>query len=456
METGNDFRPGWITRPGEQDLVISSTSATQFTDIVGRALVAKNGTCFAQLQKRLADGLGSIRTSKTTSSSKTQCLPGSGTTTYHGSDSDKLVPCSVSPQKEVRINPNREASTVERAQRSTELERMVQVSENPGGKIWIHPNQEDVSAMTYDRCQDAVMLCMEVHKELQAGCPDEGELVTSFNVEHRTLGAECQVMVRAELTVLSDSPVKADTSAPLETAGARMNPNRGPVSMSIPDAALETTVIRIHPRHTDKGLQLAGVDSCRLLTTLDKDDSADDRIDPTLSDVGMEQPVQPAYDDPLYSGLHDEAMGEDVLKKSSDAVGDRFLYLSDDDKDTAHEDKKLRGGEVLLDIHGTLSTTQYDTLAMEKTRPVDVVDVDALCPETDRLKLPVADVEDFRHRDGDEFMSSPVIDADISNLSSFPVGLEHVVAASTRMGAPIVLGLPSVGSSDVEAKHGKH
>ncbi|GBG84514.1 hypothetical protein CBR_g38796 [Chara braunii] len=290
---------------------------------------------------------------------------------------------------------------------------------------------------------------MEVHKELQADCPTEGELVTSLNVEPRTLGAECLVTVRAELAVLSDSPMKADTSSPLETAVARMNPNQGPVSMSLPGAALETTVIRIHPGQTDEGLG-----GCRLLTTLDKDDSTDDRIDPTLGDVGMEQPVQLAYDDPLYSGLHDEAMGEDVLEKSSDAVGDRFLYLSDDDKDTAHEDKKLRGGEVLLDIHGTLSTTQCDTVATEETQPVNVVDVDGLCPETNKLKLPVADVEDFRHRDGDEFMPSPVIDPDISNLSSFPMSLEHVVAASTRTGAPIVLGLPSVGSGDVEAKPG--
>ncbi|GBG87464.1 hypothetical protein CBR_g45522 [Chara braunii] len=451
METGNDLRPGWLTRPGEQDPVISSTSTTQYTNAVGGAVVAKNGTCFAKLQKRLADCLGSIRTSETTSSSGTLCLPGSETTIYHGSDIDKLQPCSVSPQKEVRINPSREASTVERAQRSPELERVVRVSENPGGKIRIHPNQKDVSAMTDDRCQDTVMLCMEVHKELQADCPTEGELVTSLNVEPRTLGAECLVTVRAELAVLSHSPVKADTSSPLETVGARMNPNQGPLSMSLPDAGLETTIIRIHPRHTDEGL-----DGCRLLTTLDKDDSADDRIDPTLGDVGMEQPVQLAYDDPLYSGLHDEVIGEDVLKKSSDAVGDRFLYLSDDDKDTAHNDKKLRGGEVLLDIHGTLSTTQCDTVATEETQPVDVVDVDALCPETDRLKLPVANVEDFRHRDGDEFMPFPVIDADISNLSSFPVSLEHIVAASPRTGAPIVLGLSSVGSGDVEAKLGKH
>ncbi|GBG88121.1 hypothetical protein CBR_g46610 [Chara braunii] len=447
MEMGNDFRSGWIMRPGEQDPVISSTSATQYTDAVGGTVVAKNGTCFAQLQKRLADCLGSIRTSETTSSSGTQCLPGSETTTYHGSGNDKLQPCSVSPQKEVRINPNREASTVEGAQRSAELERVVRVSENPGGEIRIHPNQEDVSSMTDDRCQDAVMMCMEVHKELQADCPTEGELVTSFNVEPLTLGSECLVTVHTELAVLSDSSVKVDTSSPLETVGPRMNPNQGRVSMSLPDA--ETTLIRIPPRHTDEGL-----DGFRLLLTLD--DSTDDRIDLTLGDVGMEQPVQPAYDDPLYSGLQDEAMGEDVLKKSSDAVGDRFLYLSDDDKDTAHEDKKLRGGEVLLDIHGTLSTTQYDTVAMEETQPVDVVDVDALCPETDRLKLPVADMEDFRHRDGDEFMSSPNIDADISNLSSFPVSLEHVVAASTCTGAPIVLGLPSVGSGDVEAKPGKH
>ncbi|GBG62745.1 hypothetical protein CBR_g31762 [Chara braunii] len=292
---------------------------------------------------------------------------------------------------------------------------------------------------------------MEVHKELQADCPTEGELATNFKVEPRTLGAECLVTVLAELAVLSGSPVKADTSSPLETAVARMNPNQGLVSMSLPDAGLETIVIRIHLRHTDEGL-----DGCRLLTTLDKDDSVDDRIDPTLSDVGMEQPVQPAYDDPLYSGLHDEAMGEDVMKKSSDAVEDRFLYFSDDDKDTAHEDKKLRGGEVLLDIHGTLRTTQCDTVATEKTQPVHVVDVDVLCPEKDRLKLPVADLEDFCHRDGDEFMPSPVIDADISNLSSFLVSLEHVVAASTRTGAPIVLGLPLVGSGDVEAKPGKH
>ncbi|GBG68910.1 hypothetical protein CBR_g3609 [Chara braunii] len=275
METGNDFRPGWITRPGEQDPVISLTSATPYTDAVGGAVVAKNGTCFAQLQKWLTDCLGSIRTSETTSLSGTQNLPGSETTTYHGSGSDKLQPCSI------------------------------------------HPNQDDVSAMTDDRCSDTVMLCMEVHKELQADCPTEGELATSFNVEPCTLGAECLVMVHAELAVLSDSPVKADTSSLLETAVARMNPNQGPVSMSLPGAALETTVIRIHPRHTDEGLN-----DCRLLTTLDKDDSADDRIDPTLGDVGMEQPVQPAYDDPLYSGLHDEAMGEDVLKKSSDAVGE--------------------------------------------------------------------------------------------------------------------------------------
>ncbi|GBG61123.1 hypothetical protein CBR_g19200 [Chara braunii] len=234
----------------------------------------------------------------------------------------------------------------------------------------------------------------------------------------------------------SDSPVKAVMSASLETAGARMNPSQGPVNISLPDASLETTVIRIHPRHTDEGLQLAGVEGCRLLTTLDKDNSADERIDLTLKDVGMELPVQPGYDDPLYSALHNEATGEDDLKKASDAVGDRFLYLSDDDKDTAYGDKKLRGGEVLLDIHGTLSPTQYDTVAMEKTQPADVVDVDDLCPETN--------------------IPSTVIDADISSLLSFPVGLEHVVASSTHAGVPIVLGLPSVGSGEVVARPGKH
>ncbi|GBG60059.1 hypothetical protein CBR_g390 [Chara braunii] len=392
METGNDLRPGCITRPGEQNPVINSTSETQFVDVVGGAGVAKHGTCFAQLQIRLADRLGSIRTSETTSLSGTQCLPGSKTTM------------------------------------STELERVVRVSENPGDEIRIHPNQEVVSAMTDGRCQDAVMLCVEAHKELQADCRTEGELATSSNVEPNTLGAE--------LAVVSDSPVIAVMSASLETAGARMNPNQGLVNISLPDASLETIVIRIHPRHTDEGLQLVGVEGCRLLTTLDKDNSADDWIDPTLSDDGMELPVQPGYDDPLYSALHNEAMGEDVLKKASDAVGDRFFYLSDDDKDTAYGDKKLRGGKVLLDIHGTLSTTEYDTVAMEKTQPVDVVDVHDLCPGTN--------------------IPSTVIDADISSLSSFPVGLTHVVAASTRGGVPIVLGLPSVGSGEVVARPGKH
>ncbi|GBG70859.1 hypothetical protein CBR_g8159 [Chara braunii] len=60
METGNDLSPGCITRPGEQDPVISSTSETQFVDAVGGAGVAKHGTCFAQLQIQLADCLGSI------------------------------------------------------------------------------------------------------------------------------------------------------------------------------------------------------------------------------------------------------------------------------------------------------------------------------------------------------------------------------------------------------------
>ncbi|GBG68612.1 hypothetical protein CBR_g3153 [Chara braunii] len=270
------------------------------------------------------------------------------------------------------------------------------------------------------------MLCVEAHKELQADCRTEGELATSSNVELNILGAE--------LAVVSDSSVKAVMSASLKTAGARMNPNQGPVNMSLPDASLETTVIRIHPRHTDEGLQLAGVEGCRLLTTLDN--AADDRIDSTLSDVGMELPVHPGYDDPLYSALHNEAMGEDVLKKASDTVRDRFLYLSDDNKDIAYGDKKLRGGEVLLDTHGTLSPTQYDIVAMEKTQPVDVVDVDDLCPE---MNIP-----------------STVIDADISSLSSFPVGLEHVVAASTRARVPIMLGLSSVGSGEVVARPGKH
>ncbi|GBG87039.1 hypothetical protein CBR_g44496 [Chara braunii] len=409
METGNGLRPGCITRPGEEDHVISSTSETQFIDAVGGAGVTKHGTCFAQLQKRLADCLGSIQTSETTSLSGTQCLPGSETTTYHGSGSDKLEPCSVSPQKEFQINPNREGRAIEGARLSTELERVVRVSENPGDGIRIHPNQEAVSAMTNHWCQDAVMLCVEAHKELQADCQTEGELATSSNVEPNRFGAE--------LAVVSDSPVKAVMSASLGTAGAQMNPNQGPVNISLPDASLGTTVIRIHPRHTDEGLQLAGVEGCRLLTTLDKDNFADDRIDPTLKDVGMELPVQPGYDDPLYSALHNEATGEDDLKKASDAVGDRFLYLSDDDKDTAYGDKKLRGGEVLLDIHGTLSPTQYDTVAMEKTQPADIVDVDDLCPE---MNIP-----------------STVIDADISSLSSFPVGLEHVVASSTRAGVPI-------------------
>ncbi|GBG92243.1 hypothetical protein CBR_g54787 [Chara braunii] len=225
--------------------------------------------------------------------------------------------------KEVWINPNREGRAIEGAQLSTELVRVVRVSENPGDKIRIHPNQEAVSAMTDDWCQDEVMLCVKAHKVLQADCPTEGELATSSNVEPNTL--------RAGLAVVSDSPVKAVMPASLETAWARMNPNQGPMNMSLPDESLETTVIRIHLRHTDEGLQLAGIEGCRLLTTLDKDNSADDWIDPTLSDVRMELPAQPGYDDPLYSALHNEAVVEEVLKKASDTVGDRFLYLSDDD-----------------------------------------------------------------------------------------------------------------------------
>ncbi|GBG62455.1 hypothetical protein CBR_g30775 [Chara braunii] len=112
METGNDLRPRCITRPGEQDPVISSTSETQFVDAVGGAGVAKHGTCFAQLQIRLADCLGSIRTSETTSLSATQCLPGSETTTYHGFGSDNLEPCSGLIQTAKAV-PSREHSCLQ-------------------------------------------------------------------------------------------------------------------------------------------------------------------------------------------------------------------------------------------------------------------------------------------------------------------------------------------------------
>ncbi|GBG67575.1 hypothetical protein CBR_g704 [Chara braunii] len=231
-----------------------------------------------------------------------------------------------------------------------------------------------------------------------------------------------------------------------------MNTNLADVSMPLDDDALETTVVRMHPKQTDAGLELTGVEGCGQVTTFDKADgssplySAEGQIDPKPGDVSMphdtsgnemravdlDQRLGPGYEDLLYSGLHGEAMGEDLLKKASDTVEDKLFYLSDDDEDTVHEDKKLRGEELLFDIHGTLSPTQYDTVAMEKTQPVNVVDLDALSSEKSGLKLFVADVEDLRHRE--EFMSSPIIDADTSNLSSFPDGLEHVIAVSTRRG----------------------
>ncbi|GBG66341.1 hypothetical protein CBR_g58830 [Chara braunii] len=487
METGNDFRSRLAQRPDEQDSVISSTSATHFIDTVGGTVVAKDGTCPTQLQTQVADCLGSIRTTETTSLSGTQCLAGSETTAYLGSDCDKLEPFSVSTHQEVRINLNLEVHAVKKAQRSTEHELTFRVSEHLSNEIRIDPNQEDMSTMTADWCKDAVMLCMEVHKELQADCPSsvvgvrdnamkslEGELAPSSNVQSRTLGEGCPVTVRASLTVLSDSAVKADMSAPSDSVEARMNPNLGDVSMSLDYAALGTAVVRMHPKQTNAGLELAGVEGCGQVTTFDKADgssplhSAEDRIDLKPGDVSMphvtfvnemravdlDQRLGTGYEDPLYSVLHDEAMGEDLLKKASNVVEDKLFYLSDDDKDTSHEDKKVRGGKVLFDIHGTLSPTQYDTGAMEKTQPDNVVDLVALSPERSGIKLSVVDMEDLRHRE--EFMPSPIIDADISNLSSFPGGLEHVIAASTRRGSTIVLGLPSVDSDDVEAKPGKH
>ncbi|GBG81139.1 hypothetical protein CBR_g31815 [Chara braunii] len=54
-----------------------------------------------------------------------------------------------------------------------------------------------------------------------------------------------------------------------------------------------------------------------------------------------------------------------------------------------------------------------------------------------------------------EIMTSPIVDADISNLSSFSGGLEHVVAASTCTGLPVMLGLPAVDFADVEPEPGR-
>ncbi|GBG92166.1 hypothetical protein CBR_g54518 [Chara braunii] len=432
MDTGNDFRPGWMPRAGEQDSVISSTSATHFIDKVGVSVVVKDGTSPAQLQTQLADCLGSIRTTVTTSMSGTH--------------------------QEVRINPNLEAHIVKRAQRSTEPEWTVRVSEHPAGEIRILPNQEDVSTVPVDRCKDAVMLCMEIHRELQADCPSfvvgvrdnamgslAGELAPNSSVHSRTRGDECSVTVRASLTVLSDSAVKADTSAPSDSVGARMKSDPGRC-----------------------------VEGCGHVTAFDKVDGssplhpADDRTDPEPDNVSMprdtsgnemravdlDQRLEPGYEDPLYSGLYDVAMGEDIVKTASDVVEDKLFYSSDDDKNTAHEDNKLRGEEVLFRIRGTLSTAQYDAGAMEKTQPVNVVDIGALSPEKSGMNLSVADVEDLRHRE--EFMPSLIVDADISNLSSFSSGLEHIITTSTRRGSAIVLGLPSVDSADVEAKPGKH
>ncbi|GBG76461.1 hypothetical protein CBR_g22209 [Chara braunii] len=467
METGKDFRPGWIPRPGEQDPVISSTSATEFIDAVGRADDAKDDTCPAQVQTPLAGCLGSIRTTRTTSLSGTQYPAGSKMTTYLG------------PHWGVRIDPNLEDSTVKRARWSTEVERMVRVSESIASQIRIHPNQEDDSAMTVDRYEDVVMLCTEARQELQADCPTlvvgvrddamdslHGELPPTSNVQSCTLGDECLVTVSTKLAVLSDSPMEADTSAPPEIVGARMNPNQ-----SYNDAGLEMAVIQMHPTHADAGLELAVVEDRGHVTSVDKTDgssgmhSADDRIDPKPGDISMprdtsgnemgavelDQRVQPGCDDPLYSDLRDEVMGEDILKKASDAAKDSLFYFSDDDKDTARDDKQFKGEEVMLDIDATLDPTDYDIVAMEKTQSIHVVDVDALSPERDIIKL-----DDPRHQDRKEVTPSMVIDADISNLSSFPGCLEHVVAASTRRGLPIVLGLPSAESDDVEAKPGKH
>ncbi|GBG60600.1 hypothetical protein CBR_g8621 [Chara braunii] len=456
METGNDFRPGWIPWPGEQDFVISSASATHIIALVVGTVVATDGTCPAQVQTQIVDCLGSFRTTETTSLSGTKCLVGSETTTYLGSNCDNQEPFSVPPHQEVRINPNMDANTVRTAHRSTKLEWTGRVSEHPAGEIRIHPNQEHVTTTTTDRCKDAEMLCVEVPKELQedrscfeVGVQDnameslEGQLAPTSILESRTLGEECPVTVCASLAV---SAVKADTSVPLDSVGTRMNPNLGDVSMSIDDGALETVVIRMHPKQTDDGLELHGVKGCGHVTTFDKANgysplhSAGARIDPKPSD------------DPLYSGLHDVAIGENILKKASDAVKDGLLYLSEDDKDTAHEDNKFEGEEVLLDIDGTLSPTQYDT--GKKSQHVNVVDLDSLSPEKSGIKLSVAGIEDLHHRE--EVMPSPIIDTNISNLSRFPGGLEHVVAASTRRRSPIVLGLPSVDSGDVEAKPGKH
>ncbi|GBG82607.1 hypothetical protein CBR_g34976 [Chara braunii] len=306
METGNDFTPGWIPRPGEQDSVVSFTIATHIIAQVVGTVVATDDTYPAQVNTQFADFLGSIRTTETTSLSGTQCLVASETTTYLGSDCDNQEPFSVPPHQEVRINPNLEVNTVKTTHRSTKLEWTGRVSEHPAGEIRIHPNQEDVSTTTADRCKNAEMLCMEVPKGLQedrssfeVGIQDnameslEDKLAPSSNLKSRTLREECLVTVCASLAVITDFAVKADTSAPLDSVGTRINSNLGDVSMSIGDGVLETAVIRMHPKQTVAGLELHGVEGCGHVTTFDKADgssplhSAGARIDPNPSDVSM-------------------------------------------------------------------------------------------------------------------------------------------------------------------------
>ncbi|GBG64100.1 hypothetical protein CBR_g40548 [Chara braunii] len=253
----------------------------------------------------------------------------------------------------------------------------------------------------------------------------------------------------------SESAVEADMFVPLNSVRTQMNQNPSDVSMCIDTSALESTGNRMHSKLIDARLAVVDVDGSGHITLLDKLDmssplhSAGTQINPNPSDVsmfldtcgddmqavGLDEGVVPGSKDPLYAGFHDDAIGDDILKKPSKAVKNGLLYGSEDDKDTAHGDKKLREGDVLSDIHGTLTPTQHDTGAMEKTKLVNIVDLDSFSPEKSGIKSFMAGVENLRH--WEEVLPPQIIDANMKHLSRFPRDGRAVLEDVVRSRLPL-------------------
>ncbi|GBG81116.1 hypothetical protein CBR_g31792 [Chara braunii] len=412
---------------------------------------------------------------ETTSLSGTQCPVDSDTTTYHGFECDNQEPFSAAPEDGARINPNLEDLSF----------RKVQFAEDEHSNL----EQEDVSTTTdvakelhggpssfAVRCQNKASKSLD--SELAPGSPlsrpaePTMEALARMSTDGGALESDVHRMhpkqTDAEVGLVGVERcegIEAETPKATQSAWARMNPIAGVVSKSIDDGALVSDIIRIDPKHTDAGVETVAAEECREVGEDRSSPKGSEwtTVNPDLVDAGMStdeivvirmHPTK-TIGGATHVGVEDcRHVTTSVTKDGSSAAlsVEARIYPNQSDLMRTVDSSGYQMSAIGME-HRVIPPGEDPLYSSSPAQSLHVVDLDSLSPIKSGRKLSVASGEVLGLRE--TVVTPSIVDADISDLSSFPASLEHVIAASTRTGSPVVLGLPAVGVVEVEPKPGK-